>query len=113
MRLSDTAKPALDVPTNGLQGNATLGSSQNSDTANPQPIQETNLATQAAKAALIRELFGEALAIGIDCAAKSLRHVLADDDNEAIVACQGFLVAAHTAAECARKLRDTVEASGQ
>jgi hypothetical protein len=97
----------------GRQENATLGSSQILDTPNPTPIQEPSHAVQAVKAALTREFLGESLAIGIEYAAKSLRHVLAADDNEAIDACRGFLLAANTAAECARKLRDTVEASGQ
>jgi hypothetical protein len=106
----EAATPAHREDDAGRQENATLGSLQILDTPNPTPIQEPSRATQAAKAALVRELFGESLAIGIECAAKSLHHVLAADDNEAIVACRGFLVAAHTATECARELHAIVEA---
>jgi hypothetical protein len=109
----EAATPAHRGDDAGRQGNATLGSSQISDIAKNHAFQPPSPAVQTAKAALVRELLGESLAIGIDCAAKSLRHVLAADDSEAIGAFREFLLAAHTATECARELRGIVEASGQ
>jgi hypothetical protein len=109
----EAATPAHRGDDAGRQENATLGSSQTFDTANHQPIQEPSPAVQAVKAALVRELLGESLAIGIEYAAKSLRHVLAADDSAAIVACRGFLAAARTAHDCAQELSRLAEAGGQ
>jgi hypothetical protein len=64
----EAATPAHRGDDAGRQENAMLGSSQISDIAKNHAFQPPSPAMQAAKAALVRELLGESLAIGIDCA---------------------------------------------
>jgi hypothetical protein len=97
--------PAARGARTGTEGYSSLPCENTSEHNNPNP------ATQAAKAAFVRELFGESLAIGIEYAAKSLRHVLAADDSAAIDAFRAFRAAAQPAGECARELRPIVEAT--